>query len=166
MAPSIINTGRVTAQLGPITMTLQGMAGGSKDVVPDTVGAQTTYGAGSSPPGVHFSVQSLALVAAAATIDLMALLGDLQDTIDGETMKLQALMIIGADSNGALTISEGAANGYEVFGAANPIVYPALCTLPWLMQFDDTLPDISASDCEIDLAGTGTDVFTIAMILG
>jgi len=165
MSVSEISTLRITAQM-TIEDTLKGLVGGDKAFSRPNVGSQTTYNGSSDPPGVYVSVQSLALVAAAATIDLTALAGGSQDTIDGTGKKLQALYICGAETNGALTISEGAANPYEVFGGANPIVYPAGCTKPWLFQFDDLLDDVSAGDCEIDLAGTGTDVFTIAIVLG
>ncbi len=128
----------------------------------------TTYNGSSSPPGVYYSGQVLALSGGAATIDLTALAGALQGIIDGTGKKVQMLRIRGeADgSNAALTISEGAANPMELFGAANPIVYPAGCKKPWTFEFDGKLDDISAGDCEIDFAGTGTDSFFVEFILG
>lgn len=128
----------------------------------------TTYNSGSSPPGVFYSGQVLALVAGVATIDLTALAGGLQGTIDGTGKKIQMMRIRGeADgSNAKLTISEGAANPMELFGAANPIEYPAGCRKAFTFEFDDSLDDIGAADCEIDLAGTGTDSFFVEFILG
>lgn len=126
-----------------------------------------SYTPSSDPPGKYYSGQVLALVAGAATIDLTSLPG-LQAVIDATGLKLNVLRIRGeADgSNGALTISEGAANPYELFGGANPIIYPAGCRKPWTFEFDDKLDNVSATDCEIDLAGTGTDSFFIELILG
>lgn len=167
MSVAEISTLRIMAQM-TIEETLEGLVGGDKAFSRPNVGSQTTYNSGSDPPGVFASVQLLALVAGAATLDLTALAGGAQDTIDGTGKKLQALYICGAatGTNGKLTISEGAANPYELFGAANPIEYPAANVLAFLFQFGDTLDDVSAGDCEIDLAGVGTDVFTIAIVLG
>ena len=166
MSVAELSSARVTSQIAGIQEALKGMLGGDVVATRPNLGSQTEYKAGSAPPGVHLSVQELALVANEATIDLTALAGGAQDTIDGTGLRLQVLYVCGRDSNGALTISEGDANPYELFGGANPIIYPAACTLPWLFQFDDKLVDIAAGAKDIELDGTGTDVFVIGIILG
>ena len=148
---------------------LEDVSGASgKQVTSDALNpAQTTYNPTSSPPGKYYSSQTLSLVAGVATIDLTALPG-LQAAIDGSGLKLNALRIRGeADgSNAKLTIAEGAANPYELFGAANPIEYPAGCSKCFTFEFDDALADIAAGAKNIDLAGTGTDSFFIEIIVG
>lgn len=148
---------------------LQDVAGASgKQVMSDALNpGSTTFTPGSDPPGKYYSSQTLALVAAAATIDLTNLPG-LQAAIDGTGLKLNMLRIRGeADgSNAKLTISEGAANPYELFGAANPIEYPAGCRKAFTFEFDDKLADVAAGAKNIDLAGVGTDSFFVDIILG
>ncbi len=168
MSVAEINTARVQSQIS-VTDDLQGLAGDGGSFTWDTLDpGQSTYNGSSDPPGVYYSSQVVALVGGNKTLDLTALLGGLQGVIDATGLKLQVLRIRGeADgSNGALTISEGAANPMELFGATNPIIYPAGCRKPWTFEFDDKLDAVSAGDCEIDLAGTGTDSFFIEMILG
>lgn len=168
MAVAEINTARVQGQIS-VTDDLQGLAGDGGQFSWDTLDpGQSTYNGSSSPPGVYYSSQVVALVAGAKTLDLTALLGGLQGVIDATGKKLQVLRIRGeADgTNAALTISEGAANPYELFGAANPIVYPAGCTKAWTFEFDDKLADVAAGAKNISLAGTGTDSYFIEIILG
>ncbi len=148
---------------------LQDVAGAEGETVPsDSLNpTQSTYTPTSSPPGKYYSSQSLALVAGAATINLTALPG-LQAAIDGTGLKLNVLRIRGEldGSNAKLTVSEGAANPYELFGAANPMEYPAGCRTCFTFEFDDALADIAAGAKNIDLAGTGTDSFFVEIIVG
>jgi len=107
--------------------------------------------------------------AGAATIDLTALLGT-QANIDGTGEKVKAIRIHGRATNGALTISPGALNPYNLFGAGNSVIYPATNTLPWHIEFGDTLAlvtDVSGvGSSQIDLAGTAGDEFDIEILLG
>lgn len=140
-----------------------------KTVSPTTFNqAQSSYSQTSTPKALHYAAKTVALVAGALTIDLTALAGwGLQDTIDGTGLKILAMRVRGcAAGNAALIISEGAANPMELFGAGNPIVYPATLTKPWLFEFGETLDDISDTDCEIDLVGTGTEQFEFEFLLG
>lgn len=163
-----INSALVDSRIS-VTEDVKDMAGVTTETFnqPTLNLGQSTYNPTSDPPGKYYSAQTLALVAGAATIDLTNLPG-LQAAIDATGLKLNFLRIRGeADgSNAKLTISEGAANPYELFGAANPIEYPAACTKPFTFEFDEGLADVAAGAKNIDLAGTGTDSFFIEMILG
>ena len=128
--------------------------------------SQTTYTQTANPKAKYYSGKKYALVAGALTIDLTALSG-LQASINGTGLKVQALRVRGcATGNGKLTISEGAANPYELFGGANPIEYPAGNTYAWQFEFGDKLGAIGAGAKNIDLAGTGTNEFYIEFLLG
>lgn len=161
-----VNQVRISSSWTP-TLDLKGDDSASGQSVSATAlnPAQNTYTQTSTVPAKYYSGQTLALVAGVKTIDLTALPG-LQAAINGTGLKVQALRIRGKTGNGALTISEGAANPYELFGPANPIVYPAGCTKAWQFEFDEKLADIAAGVKNIDLAGTGTEQFDIEFLLG
>ena len=114
-----------------------------------------------------------ALTAGAATIDLTNLTGTNGIAVDLTGLKVQRLLIINgtisgkavaAGSNSAVTITGGASNGYLLFGASGSVVKGAGTNL--YMEDNETLPDIDATHCEIDLAGTGTDEFLVGILAG
>lgn len=105
----------------------------------------------------------------AATIDLTDLPGS-QGNIDGTGKKVQAIRVQGAEGNGALTISPGASNPYNLFGAGNSVELPAGFLGPMEFRYNDTLDDITdvsgVGSSQIDLAGTAGDEFNIEILLG
>ena len=101
-----------------------------------------------------------------ATVDLTALEGSNSGAIDGSTLKVQAIMMKAPAANGAvITISVGAANGYDLLGAGMSI---ALLPGQWTLTFlYDASPDIAAGDKTIDLAGTGSaDLIQFGVVMG
>ncbi len=154
-----------------VTENVQDAPGASGKTITNTAmnPSQSQYNATSTPPATNYSADNWTLTGGAATIDLTDLPG-LQANIDAVGKKVRVLRIQGAVGNGALTISPGAVNGYELFGSGNDLVYPAGNTKPFQMEFDDAAPDITdvsgSGESQIDLSGTADDVFEIEILVG
>lgn len=118
----------------------------------------------STPPVSIASYQTYALVAGAKTIDLTALEGVNDVTQDCTGLKLQGIVIENPSGNNTMTVGDGAANGYQLFGSAVDVQVPAGSTL--VMYFVDTLPDVAAGAKNIDISGTLTESINIGMVLG
>jgi len=118
--------------------------------------------ASSTPPATVCAYFTKALSSGTATIDLTALTGT-QGTVDGTGLKVQSLIFKNAAAN-QVTISKGATNGYSIFGASGSVVVPAGSTLA--MTFADTLADISSTVKTLDLAGTGSQSFSVGIVMG
>jgi hypothetical protein len=127
---------------------------------------EETLHATSTPPVTKVFYDTIALVAGAKTIDLTALAGTNGIAVDGTGLKVQQIKFRNRTSNAAMTFTEGASNGYRL-GA---------CT-GWLMGvgagvdevgglFRDTGPDIDGTHKTIDVAGTGTQSFDVAIWMG
>lgn len=117
-----------------------------------------------TPPATKTYSDTVALVAGAKTLDLTSLVGTGGATITMLGLKLQALKIKNAAGNGALTITGGASDGYNLFGAAGSMVLGAeeeVCCL-----YNDTKDDVAAGDKNIDFAGTGTQEFDVQLVFG
>jgi len=124
----------------------------------------TLLNSASTPPVTTTSYQTYALVSGALTIDLQALLGVNDEVQDATGLKLQTIIIRNPSGNNTITIGEGAANGYPIWGAGNDLEVPADSEIG--MKFADTLADVAAADSEIDIAGTGTETFDVGICLG
>ncbi len=102
--------------------------------------------------------------AAGGTIDLTALT-NVTGTFSAAGKKVQAVQINNPATNtGALTVSPGAANAYELFGTAKSVVIPVGGSLN--MLFNDTLADVDATHKNIDLAGTGAETYEVVIVVG
>lgn len=114
------------------------------------------------------SYQDYVLVAGAKTIDLTALLGVQDEIQDATGLKLQSLIFINPQGNGVMTIGEGAANGYPLFGAGNDHEIPAHASVDGVFAqvFPEVLADVAAADKTIDVTGTGTQTFKLGITLG
>lgn len=118
----------------------------------------------STAPVSVTSYQQYALVAGALTIDLTALLGVNDESQDGTGLKLQTILIRNPAGNNPITIGDGAANGYQLFGAAVDVVIPAGATMAFYVP--ETLPDVGAAAKDIGVSGTGTETFDVGITLG
>jgi hypothetical protein len=101
----------------------------------------------------------------AATIDMQALVGALGSIVDGTGLKVQMIKFTNKATNAnAITIAEGASNGYELLGGSFTFTLPvggsALFYLP------EGSPDIAANASEIDISGTGSQVLQVAIAMG
>jgi len=112
--------------------------------------------------GTYCAYFTLALVDGAATVDLRALTGTYGVTIDGNGLKVKGFRVKNLGAN-ALTITPGAANGIDLFGASSSVT---------LNQNDEitlklnAAPSISATDKTLDCAGTGTQTSRWTIIIG
>lgn len=119
--------------------------------------APVTLNASSTPPASQAWSDEIDLAAGAATIDLTALArGDLSAG-DWTDLKVQiAVFYADPDNTEPVVIADGAANGYEIFGDANGQV--SLEPGDVEIRFcKDTLDDVAAADCEIDLTSVDAD---------
>ncbi len=106
-----------------------------------------------------------ALVGGAKSIDLSALTGANAVSVVGTGLKAQALLLLNPSTNeNSLTFTAGEANGYAVAGADWKLT---LQPGQWALLFlNDLAPDVAVDAKTIDIAGTGTEVARMAVILG
>ena len=119
----------------------------------------------STPPATKVAAFEQALVAGAATIDLTALTGTNGVSVDGTGLKVQAIKLVNKDTNSAaMTLSIGAANGYDGWGANFEVeVAPGAEVV---LFANDAGSDIGAANKTLDIAGSGTETAQIIVILG
>ena len=119
----------------------------------------------STPPVTKVAAFQQALTAGAATIDLTALLGTNGATVDGTGLKVQAVKFSNPSTNANLiTVSVGAADGYELAGAAFSVALQPGQEI--VLYGNDATPDIAAGDKDIDLAGTLAQVLDVIIVMG
>lgn len=130
-------------------------------------GLSGTLTSSSTVPVTQKYVDSFDLVAGAATINMTALdQGNLPD-VDASGLKPQLFIFHSeSDNTDEITISDGAANGHDIFGDASGQV-----TLPIggaiMFYGADGLDDIGASDLSIDFASSDLDAtVNVAMVFG
>jgi hypothetical protein len=99
----------------------------------------------------------------AATIDLTALVATNNLAVDGTALKVKAILIKNNGAN-ALTVTPGASNGYNLFGAASSFEVCPGCTK--IQNFDATVPDIASNAKTLDLTGSGTQTSNWAIVMG
>jgi hypothetical protein len=128
----------------------------------DTAGA---FNAGSTPPVSQIAAFSIPMVNGAATINLRALLGTNAAAVDGNGLKAQFVKFINPGTNAnPITISKGAANGYDGFGADFSITLgPGGELLLKLNSYGDVISDGNKT---LDLDGTGTQALTMELVNG
>lgn len=120
-----------------------------------------------TPPVTKHAAKLVALVAGAATIDLTALTawganGAAED-MSGLKLQIMRLKATAANAN-PITITAGASNGYEAFGAAWSLALSGGQEVT-LYGFDKT-PDVAGGAKTIDLAGTLTQSIEIEVVFG
>lgn len=123
-----------------------------------------TLNASSTPPATKCAFFTQALTAGAATIDLTALPGTNGATIDMTGLKVQVFRVIGNGNANPITLTEGAANGYELAGNA----WKGAVNNAQELTFygNDSTPDVSPTAKDIDLSGTGVQSVKVAVIAG
>lgn len=114
-------------------------------------------------PATIYSGDVYALSSGAKSIDLRALYTVGNGLGDANGLKLQGMYFKNLGAN-PMTIVGGASNGYDLFGASGSVAVPAGGVL--VMFFNDASPDVSGTDKTIDISGTGSQTFELALILG
>jgi len=101
----------------------------------------------------------------AGKLDLIALPNTTLPNIDMTGLKVHAIQIKTAAANAALiNFKFGAANPYNIFGAAGTLdVHPGST---FLLYAPEILPDVAAGAKDIDVAGTGADLYDVIIIAG
>lgn len=127
-----------------------------------------SFSAASVPVGDAIAFFEVTLSGGAASINLAALPHN-GATIDGTGKKVQAAIFRNPAGNNPMTITDGASNGYNIFGdASGQVTIPGHASKPSAVAifFPEGLQDIAAGDRTIDVAGTGTEVLEVGLVLG
>lgn len=157
----------VYAATATVTETVGGTPGAEDNnalVTHNQYNSTGTYTSATGVPVTKAAVFNQALSGGAATIDLEALVGTNSGTVVGTGLKVQLFKIKNEDGNSAVTVSEGAANGYALMGASWSVIL--LAGQEFTFFGNEATPDIAGADSEIDLAGTDTDAVEIVIVMG
>ena len=124
-----------------------------------------TLSASTSPAATKVAAFQQALTVGAATIDLTALVGTNGAAVTGATLKVQAVKFSAPATNAnAITVTAGAVNGYDLAGTGWSVeLKPGMEVV---LFGNNATPAIGASDCAIDLAGTGSQVLNCIIVMG
>jgi hypothetical protein len=128
-----------------------------------------TLTASSTVPATKPFSDTISLAAGSASLDLTSLAGPSGTTITFDGLKVQLVKIkCPATNSGGVTFDVGAANGYNLFGADNASnesieVMPGGAELRYIPNNGE---DVDATHKNIDITGTGTDVFQIELVAG
>jgi hypothetical protein len=137
----------------------------SRSVVHSAWDSVKALNAASTPPATKVAAFEKALVEGAATIDLAALTGTNGATVVGTGLRVQVMRLRAPATNGnPITVAIGISNGYDGFGAAF-----SLALVPGaeaLIFGNDAGSDIGSSKKTLDLAGTGSQVLQVEVVLG
>lgn len=124
-----------------------------------------TLNASSTPPATKCAYFLQALTAGAATIDMTSLTGTYGAAVTGAGLRPQIVKFKATSTNtGGITITPGASNGYDIFGASSSITLTAGQEVTLYRK--DGGVDIDATHKTIDLAGTGTESLECTFIFG
>lgn len=144
---------------------VEAMSEAGKVVGYDQYDTSLTLDADSSPPATKCAFAPVAMTAGAATIDLAALTGANGATVNLTGLKVQvAKFKAKADNAGAVTLSEGASNGYELGG--NTWKFALLPGMEITIYGNDATPDVGSGAKNMDMAGTLTDAVEVSIIAG
>jgi hypothetical protein len=128
-----------------------------------------TLNASSTVPATKTYVDTISLTAGAATIDLTSLTGEGGRSVTFNGLKVQKVQISCPASNTAgITFDVGASNGYNLFGADNASdesveVMPGGAEQRYTPNNGE---DVDSTHKQIDVTGTGTESFNIALVAG
>lgn len=127
---------------------------------------EETFTGATSVPVTKQTAFEQALSSGTAIIDLTALTGlTEEETIDGTGLKVQLCKLVNPDTNAnAITIAEGASNGYAMLGASFSLIL--LPGQSMTLNLDEAAPNIASGDRTIDLTGTGSQVLNVQLVMG
>jgi hypothetical protein len=132
-------------------------------VTHDGLSSGGEYTSATAVPVTKVSSGTATLSAGAATIDLTSLPGPGGGTVDFTGLKVQFMKLKNPSAND-ITVTPGAANGINLFGASSSLTLKSGQEV--LMFFNDASPDVAAGDLAIDLAGTGSQTLSYEFVAG
>lgn len=144
---------------------MPGVAATRREVLHNQYDTTKSYTATSSPAVTKVAQFSQALSGGSATIDLTSLTDSEGNALDLTGLKCQAARFRNPSTNtGAITITEGAVNGFALGGAS----------FSWILQPGQAITidganvtdAVGASDLAIDLAGTGSEALEVSLAFG
>jgi hypothetical protein len=161
----------------PVTATIQSTLGvkatfGStylsaqdKEVTVDGLKETISLNSGSTPAVTKHAIFKQALTAGAATIDLTSLTDVAGASFSGNGLKVRAAKFRAPATNAnPITITPGASNGIDLFGASSSVTLSPGQSV--LFYFKDGAPAIASGDKTLDLAGTGTQELEVELLIG
>lgn len=141
------------------------IAATNNSITHNSFNTSATLNDSSTPPVTKVAAFAQALSTGTATIDLEALTGTNGVTVVGTGLRVIAAKFKNKAANAAITIAKGTANPYDGWGAAfagvvlNPgaevTFYP-----------NNGGADISPTNSDIELVGTGSEILDIIIVLG
>lgn len=121
--------------------------------------------AGSTPPCYSRAGADLAMSGGTATLDLTAAIGLNGATVSGATKRVQfAKFAAPAANNLAVTIAQGASNGYDGFGADFSITLEPGAEVLYMLNTAGAV--IGGANKILDITGTTTDAISYEIIFG
>jgi hypothetical protein len=118
-----------------------------------------------TPPVTKIAGGLATLSAGALTLDLTALTGTNGAAVTFSGLKVQAFKFKNKAANtGAMTLTEGAANGYELAGNTWKMVLAP--GQEFLFFGNDAAPDVGGAAKTIDITGTGTEAGEFVAVAG
>lgn len=110
---------------------------------------------------------TLSLSGGTYTIDLTALASGNLPTKDLTGLKVQFFKFRNRSGNANMTIADGAANGYHIFGdASGQITLPPGMEVLLAATAAEGLPDVSGTAKNITITGTGAQSFDVQIVAG
>lgn len=155
---SLVYNGSVT-----VTETLATILATAPVLVYDFLNKSSSYNGATTPAVTKAAVNSKAMSAGAATIDLTLLASTNNVNVDMTGLKVQAYKFQNPGAN-AITVKNGASTGYLLGGVAWSL------TIPPGGEFQGYLNNVSQSvggtTKNIDISGTGTDTLNYILVFG
>lgn len=142
------------------------LSGGSDPSIDRSTVSSGKWTASTSVPATKHVLITGTLIAGAATIDLTNMT-DGALTKDFTGLKVQIFKFTNPDTNSStITVTDGATNGYSIFGdASGQVTFPLGMTLGFTAP--DVLADVSSTVKTIDLSSSDVDAsYTVQIVAG
>ena len=134
-------------------------------VTHDQFNTTSELSAATTPPVTKVAAFQQALTAGAATVDLTSLTGTNGASVDGTGLRVQAMKLRNPSTNAnAITVVEGASNGYDGFGSTFDVTLEPGAEMVILTK--DGGADISGTNKTLDLSGTASQALDMEIVLG
>lgn len=148
------------------TLTTGVPASSSPIIAHDSYVISESLNGSSSVPATNVASFSKALVAGAATITLSTLTGVNGATVNMDGLKVQWAFFRNPSTNAnSITVTLGASNPYNIFGAAGKVVLePGMAVM--LFGNEKTVQVASGSADQIDISGTTTQALDCQIVCG